>query len=93
MIDVLFHTLSTVHVLDLALVLLGLGAGFAVRLRTPIYLTIFMIRMLQWWLKNHPDGMKISRETDFDEEFDRVFGTSLHKYDGNLPGEAEVDKL
>lgn len=93
MIETALHFLTTIHSLDLLLVLLGFGAGFATRLRTPILLTIFMIRMIKWWMNTHPAGKELSKKTTFDEEFDKVFGTSLHKYEAAVPGEAEVDKL
>lgn len=93
LVELAMHLFSGMHTLDLLLIILGFSAGFMTRLKTPIYLTIFMIRMIKWWMDTHPSGKEISEKTNFDEEFDKIFGTNLHKYDGQVPGEAEVDKL
>lgn len=85
--------LVNAHTIDLVLILLGFSGGLLTSFRLPIALTVFMIRIIKWWMETHPDGIKMSRETDLNEEFHKLFGIHLHDYDGKLPTEPkqEVD--
>lgn len=45
--------------------------------RLPITLTIFLIRVVQWYLKTNPSGKELSRKTLLDEKFTQLFGKYL----------------
>lgn len=90
MIEVLHHFISFGGV-DLSYLfsgfLLGIGTIFLPQLRLPFLLTKFMIEVIHWWLKTHPKGRQISRETNFDNEFHALFGKYIDKYEAKVDNE------
>jgi hypothetical protein len=75
------------HIIDFILIVLGFGVGVSTQFRLPMQLTIFMIRMIKWWFDTHPHGKEMAARTNFDEEFDRLFGIHIHEQDGSIPAE------
>ena len=82
--------LFTSHGLELLLIILGFGAGVATNFRLPFMLTIFMIRIIKWWMDTHPHGQQMKRETNLDEYFERVFGIHLKDEDNKIPSETQA---
>lgn len=70
--------------IGLILIVIGFIAGTFVKveeIRLPIQVSIFLLRMIKWYLDTHPHGMKMAKETDVNEEFHRLFGVILEKHD------------
>lgn len=61
------------HFIDLVLMLLGFGVGFATKFRTPLLLTMFLVKVVKWWFETHPHGKEVAKRTNFDEEFKKKF--------------------
>lgn len=77
------HVLST-GILDLILVILGFAVGSIARFRTPILLTMFLIKIVKWWFDTHPQGQEVAKKTNLNEEFDKRFGSELEKIENKL---------
>jgi len=75
--------------LDLLLVILGFGMAQYRQFTLPFALTMLLVRILQWWLKTHPQGKQLAKETTIDEDFQRIFGKHLEKY--SHPSASKVD--
>ncbi len=65
---------------EFALLVLGFGLGISTRLQFAFRLTIFMLQVIDWWIKSHPHGQKMAAETGLDEEFYNLFGVEMRKY-------------
>ena len=61
--------------LDILFALIGFGAGLATKFKTPIILTILLLRILKHYLETHPYGKKVSKDTNIDERVDKLLAT------------------
>lgn len=84
----LFHLIFTHFIssggLELSMIVLGFAGGILTQFRLPVTLTIFLLRMVNWWLKTHPHGKEISSKTNFDEEFHALFGKYLDNHEAKV---------
>ncbi len=77
--------------IELALVILGFGLGVSTRLKFAFRLTIFMLQVIEWWMKTHPTGQRMAYETNLDDEFYRLFGVELKEHSHLFDGHTEKE--
>jgi hypothetical protein len=70
------HTMQT-GLIDLGLVILGFVVGNVRSWKTPLLFTMFLMRLVKWWLETHPHGKEAAKKTNLDEEFRRRFSGEL----------------
>ena len=70
------HFLTT-GILDLGILVFGFLIGLGTKFRLPIMLTLFLIRVVKWWLETHPHGKELSKKTTLDEEFKKTFASEI----------------
>ena len=61
----------------MAILFFGFLVGIATKFRTPIMLTLFMVRVIKWWIETHPHGREMAGKTSLDEEFRKTFAKEL----------------
>ncbi len=66
------HLLST-GILDFGILSLGFLVGVGTKFRTPIMISLFLIKIIKWWIETHPHGKEMARKTKLDMEFKEKF--------------------
>lgn len=66
---------------DSVLIFLGMSLGRIPQLAVFIRLSILMVKIMQWYFKKHPRGIKQAKATMHDEELQQIYTQHLLKYD------------
>lgn len=74
------HFINNTDAIEILVLVGGYILGVSTKFKKPLMLMIFLLRVLDWWIKNHPHGKKMSQETNLDEEFYRLFGHTMEKH-------------
>lgn len=92
-IATLGHMSASTSIFDLILIILGFVVGVSTNFRLPVMLTIFMIRIIKWWIETHPHGQEMARTTHLDDDFYRLFGVEMAKHPQFFNGIEHKGKL
>ena len=58
---------------DLALILFGFLGRSVIQLRVPAMVLCLFIDMARWYLKTHPKGKEMAKQTDIDERLRKLY--------------------
>lgn len=83
--------LPPTSLLDLGLLIAGFGMGISTKLRLPFMMTMFLIKVIKWYIDTHPHGKEMAAKTDLDEQFRKIFHLEIKKIEEHDKVEAKVD--
>ncbi len=80
------HILQSPYLVDFLFLVFGVAAARAPQLAIFIRVSLFIVKIAQWYFKTHPSGKKIARLTDADEELTTIKNDAQQYENNHLHG-------